>query len=49
MDIEASSAARRLVASLAVLRIKAAVAAKPTELKRTWNADSTSLPGDGSA
>jgi Polyketide cyclase / dehydrase and lipid transport len=34
IDIEASSAARRLVASLAVSRIKAAVAANLTELKR---------------
>jgi glyoxylase-like metal-dependent hydrolase (beta-lactamase superfamily II)/uncharacterized protein YndB with AHSA1/START domain len=34
MDIEASSAARRLVASLAAPRIKAAVAANLTELKR---------------
>ncbi len=34
MDIEALSAARRLVASLAVSRIKAAVAANLTELTR---------------
>jgi hypothetical protein len=34
MDIEAPSAARRLVASLAVSRIKAAVTANLTELTR---------------